>query len=188
MIAAQFLRNLVAAVPHTIHTVLTDNSIQFANHAHHKYAFDRVCDEYSIEYRLTKVNHPWTNRQVERMTGRSKKRPSSAITTIATTSFDSTPATLSSYTTTAAGSRPSKGSRPTKPSAKHGRTSQTASHQARTIKSWIKHLGCCVAGRCCSDRATPRSASWPRRGCNDHPLAGRPRWVSWSFAVRLAEV
>lgn len=67
MIAAQFLRNLVAAVPYRIHTVLTDNGIQFTNHAHHKYAFhhifDRVCDENGIEHRLTKVKHPWTNGQ-----------------------------------------------------------------------------------------------------------------------------
>lgn len=65
MIAAQFLRNLVASVPYTIHTVLTDNDIQFTNRAHHKYAFhhifDRVCDEHGIEHRLTKVKHPWTN-------------------------------------------------------------------------------------------------------------------------------
>lgn len=71
MIAAQFLRNLVAAVPYAIHTVLTDNGIQFTNMAHHKYAFhhifDRVCDENGIEHRLTKVKHPWTNGQVERM-------------------------------------------------------------------------------------------------------------------------
>ena len=71
MIAAQFLRNLVAAVPYAIHTVLTDNGIQFTNLAHHKYAFhhifDRVCDENGIEHRLTKVKHPWTNGQVERM-------------------------------------------------------------------------------------------------------------------------
>lgn len=71
MVAAQFLRNLIAAVPYTIHTVLTDNGIQFTNHARHKYAFhhifDRVCDEHGIEHRLTKINHPWTNGQVERM-------------------------------------------------------------------------------------------------------------------------
>ncbi|MFA7585361.1 MAG: IS481 family transposase [Novosphingobium sp.] len=71
MIAAQFLRNLVEAVPYAIHTVLTDNGIQFTNMAHHKYAFhhifDRVCDENDIEHRLTKVKHPWTNGQVERM-------------------------------------------------------------------------------------------------------------------------
>ena len=71
MIAAQFLRNLIAAVPYAIHTVLTDNSIQFTNMAHHKYAFnhifDRVCDEHEIKHRLTKVKHPLTNGQVERM-------------------------------------------------------------------------------------------------------------------------
>jgi len=36
MIAAQCLRNLVSAMLHTIHTVLTDNGIPFTNHAHHK--------------------------------------------------------------------------------------------------------------------------------------------------------
>ncbi|KKW93324.1 hypothetical protein YP76_01060 [Sphingobium chungbukense] len=71
MIAAQFLRNLIAAVPYVIHTVLTDNGIQFTNQARHKYAFhhifDRICDEHNIEHRLTKIKHPWTNGQVERM-------------------------------------------------------------------------------------------------------------------------
>jgi transposase InsO family protein len=71
MIAAQFLSNLIAAVPYVIHTVLTDNGLQFTNMAHHKYAFhhifDRVCDEHEIEHRLTKIKHPWTNGQVERM-------------------------------------------------------------------------------------------------------------------------
>ncbi|EHP90797.1 Integrase catalytic region [Methylorubrum extorquens DSM 13060] len=32
-----------------------------------QHIFDRVCDEHGIEHRLTKVNHPWTNGQVERM-------------------------------------------------------------------------------------------------------------------------
>ncbi len=71
MIAADFLRNLLKAVPYRIHTVLTDNGIQFTNRACDKYAFmpifDRVCSENGIEHRLTKVNHPWTNGQVERM-------------------------------------------------------------------------------------------------------------------------
>jgi transposase InsO family protein len=70
-VAADFLRNLIAAVPYRLHTILTDNGIQFTHHARHKYAwrhlFDRVCDEHSIEHRLTKINHPWTNGQVERM-------------------------------------------------------------------------------------------------------------------------
>ena len=30
-------------------------------------AIDRVCDEHEIEHRLTKINPPWTNGQVERM-------------------------------------------------------------------------------------------------------------------------
>ena len=71
MAAAEFLRNLVKAVPYRIHTVLTDNGIQFTNRTCDRYAsehiFDRVCTECGIEHRLTKVKHPWTNGQVERM-------------------------------------------------------------------------------------------------------------------------
>ncbi len=66
-IAADFLTNLIKAVPYTIHTILTDNGIQFTNQARQIYAsrhiFDRVCDEHEIEHRLTKINHPWTNGQ-----------------------------------------------------------------------------------------------------------------------------
>lgn len=69
--AAQFLRNLIPAVPYKIHTILTDNGIQFANRKTDRLAFDhifdRVCTENEIEHRLTKVKHPWTNGQVERM-------------------------------------------------------------------------------------------------------------------------
>lgn len=71
MIAAQFLRNLVEQLPYKIHTILTDNGIQFTNRQCDKWAFehifDRVCRENGIEHRLTKINHPWTNGQVERM-------------------------------------------------------------------------------------------------------------------------
>lgn len=71
MIAAAFLKNLIEAVPYKIHKVLTDNGIQFTNHDHHKNAFthifDRVCNEHQIEHRKTKIKHPWTNGQVERM-------------------------------------------------------------------------------------------------------------------------
>ena len=70
-IAVEFLRRLLAAVPYKIHTILTDNGIQFANRATDRYAFpllfDRICAKRSIEHRLTKPNHPWTNGQVERM-------------------------------------------------------------------------------------------------------------------------
>ena len=71
MEAAEFLRDLVEAVPYAIHTVLTDNGIQFTSRKQDiwdfQHIFDRVCDEHGIEHRLTKVNHPWTNGQVERM-------------------------------------------------------------------------------------------------------------------------
>ena len=71
MIAAEFLRKLIVAVPYKIHTILTDNGIQFTNRKQDKHAFthifDRVCHENEIEHRLTKVKHPWTNGQVERM-------------------------------------------------------------------------------------------------------------------------
>jgi transposase InsO family protein len=71
MEAAQFLRDLIEVLPYRIHTVLTDNGVQFTPRQQDihdsRHIFDRVCDEHGIEHRLTKVNHPWTNGQVERM-------------------------------------------------------------------------------------------------------------------------
>lgn len=74
--ASAFLEALVEAVPYKLHTVLTDNGVQFthqpskrdgptARYATHM--FDLRCREHGIEHRLTKPNHPWTNGQVERM-------------------------------------------------------------------------------------------------------------------------
>ena len=69
--AADFLENLVQAVPYKIHTVLTDNGIQFTSipgtDRFFVHVFERVCRRHTIEHRLTKPNHPWTNGQVERM-------------------------------------------------------------------------------------------------------------------------
>ena len=69
MEAAQVLRDLIEAVPYRIHTVLTDNGIQFTARKQDiwdlRHIFDRVCDEHGIEHRLTKVNHPWTTDEVE---------------------------------------------------------------------------------------------------------------------------
>ena len=76
MTASAFLTALIEAVPYKIHTVLTDNGIQFTFPARYadgptaRYAthmFDMRCRENGIEHRLTKPNHPWTNGQVERM-------------------------------------------------------------------------------------------------------------------------
>jgi transposase InsO family protein len=70
-LAAQFLRHLIQILPYKTHTVLTDSGIQFTNRKQDHYAFahifDRMCVENKIEHRLKKVNHPWTNGQVERM-------------------------------------------------------------------------------------------------------------------------
>ncbi len=74
--ASAFLEALVAAVPYRIQTVLTDNGIQFrlppryadaptARYLTHM--FDLRCAEHGIEHRFTRINHPWTNGQVERM-------------------------------------------------------------------------------------------------------------------------
>src|SRR5271156_5750395 len=79
--AAAFLQALVEAVPYRIHTVLTDNGIQFADLPKNRqgptarfrgHPFDRLCHAHGIEHRLTKPNHPCiyrggTNGQVERM-------------------------------------------------------------------------------------------------------------------------
>ncbi len=69
--AKSFLEQLIDSVPYKIHTILTDNGIQFTNRKRDVMAFmtpfDRVCHKHAIEHRLTKVKHPWTNGQVERM-------------------------------------------------------------------------------------------------------------------------
>ena len=69
--AVAFLRAVIAFFPYRLHTVLTDNGIQFTHRERDRYAFrhlfDRVCQQHRIEHRLTKVGHPWTNGQVERM-------------------------------------------------------------------------------------------------------------------------
>ena len=74
--ASAFLEALIAAVPYKIHTVLTDNGIQFTfppryadgpTARYMTHMFDMRCQENGIEHRLTKVRHPGANGQVERM-------------------------------------------------------------------------------------------------------------------------
>lgn len=74
--ATAFLQELIDALPYRIHTVLTDNGIQFCDLPSRRsgptarlrmHMFDRVCEGNGIEHRTTKPNHPWTNGQVERM-------------------------------------------------------------------------------------------------------------------------
>jgi len=74
--ASAFLVALVAAVPYKIHTVLTDNGIQFRYQPRYdkspteryiSHMFAMRCRDNGIDHRFTKINHPWTNGQVERM-------------------------------------------------------------------------------------------------------------------------
>ena len=65
---------MLEAVPYQVHTILTDNGIQFAEQSRNRNTiysrpvrFDMICEADGIEQRLTKPNHPWTNGQVERM-------------------------------------------------------------------------------------------------------------------------
>jgi IS30 family transposase len=84
-VSGDFLRHLLEAVPYKIHTVLTDNGIQFTTPgaggsavplivealANGKtvwaHAFELACAKAGIDHRTTKPKHPWTNGQVERM-------------------------------------------------------------------------------------------------------------------------
>jgi len=84
-VSADFLRSLLKAVPYKVHTVLTDNGIQFttpgaggsavplikeamaAGEIIWAHAFEHACARADIDHRTTKPKHPWTNGQVERM-------------------------------------------------------------------------------------------------------------------------
>lgn len=84
-ISREFLLRLIAAVPYKIHTVLTDNGIQFTTpgaggsavplikeaiangERFWAHTFEYTGATNDIEHRTTKAKHPWTNGQVERM-------------------------------------------------------------------------------------------------------------------------
>ena len=70
-IAVEFLEDLLKITPYKIHTILTDNGRQFTHLKSDKFVsehiFDKLCKRQDIQHRLTKVCHPWTNGQVERM-------------------------------------------------------------------------------------------------------------------------
>jgi len=78
-VAADFLLNLIKAVPYKIHTVLTDNGTHFTDPKGESWsvadikgmlergepfwapAFEVACARNGIDHRLTKPKHPWTN-------------------------------------------------------------------------------------------------------------------------------
>lgn len=66
--AWEFLEYLLRIVPYRVHTILTDNGIQFAEQPRNRgtawsrsMRFDMICEANEIEHRLTKPNYPWTN-------------------------------------------------------------------------------------------------------------------------------
>lgn len=74
--ASAFLAKLIRSVPYKVHTVLTDNGVQFCHMPQHRdgptaqysvHMFDRVCRANDIDHRLTKPDQPRTNVKVERM-------------------------------------------------------------------------------------------------------------------------
>ncbi|MCA3609392.1 MAG: hypothetical protein IOC56_11910 [Methylobacterium sp.] len=73
--ASAFLVAPIKAVPCKIPTTLTENGIRFRypHYAHGPTAkhmtpmFGMRCRENGIEHRFTKINHPWTTGQVERI-------------------------------------------------------------------------------------------------------------------------
>jgi IS30 family transposase len=139
--AWEFLEHLLKAVPYRIHTILTDNGIQFAEQPRNRNTawsrqmrFDMICEATDIEHRLTKPNHPWTNGQVERMNRTIKEATVNASTTRATTSFGRISPTAWPPTTSRAASRRSAGSHPTNTSPRYGRQSQTGSSSIRSTR------------------------------------------------------
>ena len=74
--AAAVPEALPRAVPYRLHTIPTDDGLQFADLPKNRdgptarlrvHRFDQICRADGIEHRLTKPNPPWTNGQVERM-------------------------------------------------------------------------------------------------------------------------
>ena len=90
--ALEFLQHIFKAVLCKVHTILTDNSIQFAEQSRNPNTvyswpmrFDIICEKNGIEHRLTKPTHPWTYGQVKRMNRTIKDpRSSDSITTTTT--------------------------------------------------------------------------------------------------------
>ena len=69
-----FLENVYKFFPYKIHTILTDNGLQFSYRAlkealkpNNIHPFDTLCAQHNTEHRLTQFAHPWTNGQVEKM-------------------------------------------------------------------------------------------------------------------------
>lgn len=74
--AWEFLQLMLEAVPYQVHTILTDNGIQFAEQPRNRNTaysrpmrFDMICEANGIEHRLTKPNHPWSREDQKTVRG-----------------------------------------------------------------------------------------------------------------------
>ena len=76
LIATIFLKNLIKNTPNKIHTILTDNGLQFCNgnkinrsrsQVISSENFHSTCNQQGIKHKQTLAYHTWTNGQVERM-------------------------------------------------------------------------------------------------------------------------
>jgi transposase-like protein len=78
--ALDFLKKCLAFFPFNIHTILTDNGREFTlKGLRNKYGqrikpkkqhvFTALCQKNRINHKTTKIKHPWTNGQVERVNG-----------------------------------------------------------------------------------------------------------------------
>jgi IS30 family transposase len=70
--SCDFLKYLMSRIPYMIDIILTDNGTEFTDitckdKSISTHEFTSICRAYNIEHRHTKVKHPWTNGQVERM-------------------------------------------------------------------------------------------------------------------------
>ncbi len=142
-VATDFLQALIEAVPYKIHTVLTDNGIQFADLPKNRskptamwrgHPFDRACQQHGIEHRLTKPNHPWTNGQVERMNRTIKEATVQRYYYETHTSCEAISPTSSRLTTSPVVSRPSWVSLRTNTSVRPGPKSPIALLSIQPIK------------------------------------------------------
>ena len=132
--AWEFLEAVLEAVPYKIHTILTDNGIEFCEQQRNRNTpysrpmrFDMICATNGIEHRLTKPNHPWTNGQVERMKGTIKDATVKRYHTKTIINSECISATSLTPTLTHAASKHSVVSRLTNISAKSGHLSQIVS-------------------------------------------------------------
>ena len=70
--SCEFLKYLMSKIPYMMDIILTDNGTEFTDircqdKSISQHEFTSICRAHNIEHRHTKVKHPWTNGQVERM-------------------------------------------------------------------------------------------------------------------------